>query len=57
MKSKHCPNCGKLLIEDAWEETVVDVHDGSILVDSFPAMICSWKRGFFQRLEEVNDED
>jgi hypothetical protein len=52
-----CPGCGEYLIEDAWEEVHMDEKDDSILVESFPALICKVKCGFYERVEGEVCED
>jgi hypothetical protein len=48
-----CPRCGALLIEDAWEESMV--LEDSITLDVFEAFICSQYCGYYERLEEEDE--
>lgn len=52
-----CPSCGEYLIEDAWEEIRMDEKDGSILIESFPALVCIMKCGFYKRWDGDSIED
>jgi hypothetical protein len=45
----YCDHCGAVLIDDAWE-TVDFLEDGSFILDSFAAYVCSNKCGFYVRI-------
>ncbi|WP_433745121.1 hypothetical protein [Falsibacillus pallidus] len=57
MNEKRCPICGQELIEDAWEEIEENEADGSILLDSFQALVCPGDCGYYVRLRSETHEN
>jgi hypothetical protein len=45
-ENKRCPECGGLLVEDAWE-TVKTNDDGSYTIDAFLAYKCIQRCGYY----------
>ncbi|RDI36476.1 hypothetical protein [Falsibacillus pallidus] len=57
MGESRCPMCGLPLIEDAWEVFEENDKDGSILLDSFSALVCPGECGYYVRLSGGTHED
>ncbi|UCZ54896.1 hypothetical protein LGQ02_09190 [Bacillus shivajii] len=53
--NKTCPNCGALLIKDAWE-TVETNDNGSYVFKSYLALKCLQRCGYYERADQ-NDQE
>lgn len=47
--NNRCPKCGGVLIEDAFEEVTIS-QDGDVIMDGFPAWVCSEPCGYYKRI-------